>query len=295
MNAMSGKSRDQSQRRYGDAAPDKDDSQLFHRARQAFSHHVFAHSERLGRFLVAFISEITNHYEFPVHHRKFVERVVEVGCDLLPDRVEIIRVAGGLHGIGLLFASRTIFFLSSLIQHGKARGAEKPAIERGLPTNLRRFLRQNDEYGLRHLLGRVRIPELAQGRVIDHPRVTFHQRVECLLGIPGGVIVEQLPVVHSAAWFPSINRSHPGNVTRFLPFQKAEPPSRDPSAVQLMGQSRGLTRSTPGRKSNIFPHRKSPSGCGWLRQLLHFFHHQHFNRLAAGHQFEAKLIEQGLL
>ena len=32
-----------------------------------------------------------------------------------------------------------------------------------------------------------------------------------------------------------------------------------------------------------------------LFELLHFFHHQHFNRLAAGHQFEAELVEQGLL
>lgn len=104
------------------------------------------------------------------------------------------RLVRELH-VSLLFAVLTPQGGPLKIGRRELRGLIKPAGKNGSPAKAARFFGQNDEDGLRHLLGFVWVAEPAQCRRVNQVHVPPDQRGKRRLGTVRGKFPHQIHVV----------------------------------------------------------------------------------------------------
>jgi hypothetical protein len=112
-----------------------------------------------------------------VHAAGAAERLLPRDLLLLP-RLPLVPVAAGPH------PQRVLRRVPHRVQ--QPRADHRPRRQRP------RLARQDDEHGLRHVLGQVPIPHLADGGRVDEVDVPGHEQRERPLRPAGGVVAEQL-------------------------------------------------------------------------------------------------------
>lgn len=97
--------------------------------------------------------------------------------------------------IGCVFAELAAAPGFHRIRCGVAGGAVEPRGEHGLGPECGGLAREDDEHGLRDLLGQMRIARLPHRRRVDKADVPLHEFGERRLGIGGGELAHQGHVI----------------------------------------------------------------------------------------------------
>ena len=115
----------------------------------------------------------------------------------------------GLH-LRLLFTQRAAALGSQGRSCGITGRAVQPAWNNRVGAERTRLARQNNEHGLRHVFGQMRVAHLPHRRRINKIDMAGHQRLKRLLGLADDIVPQQFHVLihHSLYTWPPNRRAN---------------------------------------------------------------------------------------
>jgi hypothetical protein len=101
-----------------------------------------------------------------------------------------------LHFHGLGFASLSSLFGSQSPRGNEASCIEEPASDHSASSKARGFARQKNEYGLRDILGEMRVANLSQRGRVNQSGMPLNQLTKGALRPFRDIALNQFPVIH---------------------------------------------------------------------------------------------------